>query len=892
MLKQNIFNILLTIFIFALSNKLSKTKEIFKNGNNRKELEKEPYVLSDFGVIHHTIPYLIFDQCMLRPEQKKHGTYSLEFFLDTLFICEPEGFLICYPSQLIKENNKNGTIASIPYRLSSKKNKITEECENKRQEYCNDKKSKICSPGNVAYSRWHGIFVKTEQKDGNKSKIKGKEIKIKEENLQKEFISNINKGAYLYKYIGLWALGLDLLPNVAQKYIHLFIYRGCSCAIQARLTTPITVETPFQNNLNTTQEKHCLKRQTNKTFKLGKVFEKAIFFYIMTDKEGNKGKMELNLINKKDSIIVEINSTEIIWKTKNIEGIWTSPTFKLPSKLIQGNINAGITILIQKHYLWILLKFENNYFALNKFWPNKWWEKEYQFNENIEADLFINGDFIPISVISVGHIDNNWRISSRPTNISKRFVEKSPYASEIINKDIQNGTKFIFRGVYNNLNESKDKLTQILLLHGSSDYSAEHQTKISKNILKETFECVIECVIKGTKNFYYIYINGNFEGSVESELPFSAIDNIMVNGNIRLFIAPNIRLPENLDKSLHKYKLDKLQQNGTIICFEAFVKPGKSMKDRKGFEVNLFHDVYEFSEGIGDTVLKLEFFFDPELYNENKEKTKNFNQKLIMNSFIRKRVINVFFNTIYNKDGGWRREETYPNPLGQTGVNFTLQIDIEKKDYKIIVNEAIDHISYKGQLPIWATEWIMVKGDIDHVKFGNDSEKCKSKIKPHTYPYNIIQIPKKKILKDGSLIIIKGKITEENIIITFLYKALEWHELIGSTVFHLNFTKEYVYMGTYSGQIEWILATTPNCEYNTTTDKKCVHKHELNVDIGNNFTLNIFVRDNGYRWKYKVGGKFYFYEHVVTPSVVEYINVKGLEKRKDLKEIIKLDKLY
>ncbi|KAL7071741.1 hypothetical protein ACQ4LE_009119, partial [Meloidogyne hapla] len=676
MLKQNIFNILLTIFIFALSNKLSKTKEIFKNGNNRKELEKEPYVLSDFGVIHHTIPYLIFDQCMLRPEQKKHGTYSLEFFLDTLFICEPEGFLICYPSQLIKENNKNGTIASIPYRLSSKKNKITEECENKRQEYCNDKKSKICSPGNVAYSRWHGIFVKTEQKDGNvfinillsiTNKIyefkavnlfslefgqrdnvftrliagnESKEIKIKEENLQKEFISNINKGAYLYKYIGLWALGLDLLPNVAQKYIHLFIYRGCSCAIQARLTTPITVETPFQNNLNTTQEKHCLKRQTNKTFKLGKVFEKAIFFYIMTDKEGNKGKMELNLINKKDSIIVEINSTEIIWKTKNIEGIWTSPTFKLPSKLIQGNINAGITILIQKHYLWILLKFENNYFALNKFWPNKWWEKEYQFNENIEADLFINGDFIPISVISVGHIDNNWRISSRPTNISKRFVEKSPYASEIINKDIQNGTKFIFRGVYNNLNESKDKLTQILLLHGSSDYSAvkknfgvivllisftesstyftstnsEHQTKISKNILKETFECVIECVIKGTKNFYYIYINGNFEGSVESELPFSAIDNIMVNGNIRLFIAPNIRLPENLDKSLHKYKLDKLQQNGTIICFEAFVKPGKSMKDRKGFEVNLFHDVYEFSEGIGDTVLKLEFFFDPELY--------------------------------------------------------------------------------------------------------------------------------------------------------------------------------------------------------------------------------------------------------------------------------------
>uniref|UniRef100_A0A1I8BI70 Uncharacterized protein n=1 Tax=Meloidogyne hapla TaxID=6305 RepID=A0A1I8BI70_MELHA len=151
-----------------------------------------------------------------------------------------------------------------------------------------------------------------------KSKIKGKEIKIKEENLQKEFISNINKGAYLYKYIGLWALGLDLLPNVAQKYIHLFIYRGCSCAIQARFTTPITAEKPFQNNLNTIQEKHCEKRQTNKIYKLGNVFEKAINFVIIPDKEGNIGKVGLNFINKKASLIVERNLTAVNWKNENV----------------------------------------------------------------------------------------------------------------------------------------------------------------------------------------------------------------------------------------------------------------------------------------------------------------------------------------------------------------------------------------------------------------------------------------------------------------------------------------------------------------------------------------------------------------------------------------------
>jgi len=57
-------------------------------------------------------------------------------------------------------------------------------------------------------------------------------------------------------------------------------------------------------------------------------------------------------------------------------------------------------------------------------------------------------------------------------------------------------------------------------------------------------------------------------------------------------------LPENTDKSLYKYKLDTLQQNGTIFCFEAFVKNKELLEDTKNgvFEVNLFHDVYEFSE--------------------------------------------------------------------------------------------------------------------------------------------------------------------------------------------------------------------------------------------------------------------------------------------------------
>ena len=50
-------------------------------------------------------------------------------------------------------------------------------------------------------------------------------------NLLKEYLSKVDKGAYLHKYAGLWALGLDLLPTPAERHLHLFVHGGCACSI-------------------------------------------------------------------------------------------------------------------------------------------------------------------------------------------------------------------------------------------------------------------------------------------------------------------------------------------------------------------------------------------------------------------------------------------------------------------------------------------------------------------------------------------------------------------------------------------------------------------------------------------------------------------------------------
>ena len=53
-----------------------------------------------------------------------------------------------------------------------------------------------------------------------------------------KFFAHVNIGAYLHKYSGIWTLGLDLLPTSGQRNLHLFVYRGCACGMEAWVCTP------------------------------------------------------------------------------------------------------------------------------------------------------------------------------------------------------------------------------------------------------------------------------------------------------------------------------------------------------------------------------------------------------------------------------------------------------------------------------------------------------------------------------------------------------------------------------------------------------------------------------------------------------------------------------
>uniref|UniRef100_A0A915M9Q2 Acetylcholinesterase n=1 Tax=Meloidogyne javanica TaxID=6303 RepID=A0A915M9Q2_MELJA len=403
-----------------------------------------------------------------------------------------------------------------------------------------------------------------------------------------------------------------------------------------------------------------------------------------------------------------------------------------------GNVVVNILLSITSK----IMKYEHYYGAVNMFWPNKWWETEKQFNESIEGELLINGDFIPISVISVGQID-----------ISNRFATlKTPYEEKLTEVSYKN---FTFRGLIHK-NKTNNKV-QIAFLHGTS--------KSSMLELKRIFGAL------------FLTINYSEANTI--------MESNKVNGGVELFINPSIGLP---DIAKETYRLDHLYETGTILCFEAYIKSSKEIVDctkENHFTVNLFHDANEFTEKIGDTVLKLNFVFNLNQYKTNK--CKESAAHLEMSS--------------YSHKDKWYERVYLPNPIVQSGVNFTLRIDLDDDYFKIFINEAIHPILYQHRLPGWATEWI----------------------------------------ENG-----------------------EWHK--------------------------------SSCDKKQNSLRQnngvCTHKHDLKLVKGEYFNLNIVVREKEYRWRYKVGGEFYNYKHVIPAEAVQYINVEGLEKHPDYDNIIKLDKLY
>uniref|UniRef100_A0A1I8B4R7 Galectin n=1 Tax=Meloidogyne hapla TaxID=6305 RepID=A0A1I8B4R7_MELHA len=223
-----------------------------------------------------------------------------------------------------------------------------------------------------------------------------------DENLRNEYIKNIEKGVYLYKYAGLWALGMDLLPTRAERILHLFVFKSCGCGINA---FPTTTQNSFKSTLTKKKaliEKDCKKLFTKEQeYKVGKIWKECnctvIYFMIMTDEIGNNAKFILK--NSSGETIFEIKFSKRTINfgplTNNSFGKWNDKKFDFNADIFQKGLKIEIIIYIKIYSIAVKL-ISGNWSISNYFWPNKWWEEKFLEEEN-DIKFMIGGDFILIT---------------------------------------------------------------------------------------------------------------------------------------------------------------------------------------------------------------------------------------------------------------------------------------------------------------------------------------------------------------------------------------------------------------------------------------------------------------------------------------------------------------
>uniref|UniRef100_A0A914KFJ6 Uncharacterized protein n=1 Tax=Meloidogyne incognita TaxID=6306 RepID=A0A914KFJ6_MELIC len=270
--------------------------EYFKNKVAGQDIthedDKNYAYLTDMINTHHAIPYVAYDQCMLRPGQKHQGTFGFIFERPGNLLCDM--ILICYPGQLSGNNTLNGLITSIPYRMAKHEvaNPISRLCAEKRKEHCEVEGG--CTAGKAPFHIWHGIMLSSkyekpagfnesiftttiklsftnkeyilnktslfaielgdknhfdtriremtkEVKNGKAKLVPGNIIRMNDgRELSEKFCKHVNIGAYLHNYTGMWTLGLDMLPTTGQQTLNLFVYKGCACGMEAWFKMPTT----------------------------------------------------------------------------------------------------------------------------------------------------------------------------------------------------------------------------------------------------------------------------------------------------------------------------------------------------------------------------------------------------------------------------------------------------------------------------------------------------------------------------------------------------------------------------------------------------------------------------------------------------------------------------
>ncbi|KAL3111936.1 hypothetical protein niasHT_015134 [Heterodera trifolii] len=188
-------------------------------------------------------------------------------------------------------------------------------------------------------------------------------------NLQNQFLNDVPNGEFLGEFIGLWLLGLDMVPLPAsQQNVQLYINRGCECAMEAWFIQPTDSAEPTDPNVPTVGSNSCPQLSINLSFPF-KITEMSSSFSITTLTDPNIKSLTVELLDENKKAV------ELSYKLgtdKDLEvtlpGEEEKPIVVEGTRLAKGAYVLHLEI-VENYYF--LFKINGTQFGI-KYWPKEW----------------------------------------------------------------------------------------------------------------------------------------------------------------------------------------------------------------------------------------------------------------------------------------------------------------------------------------------------------------------------------------------------------------------------------------------------------------------------------------------------------------------------------------
>ncbi|KAL3105042.1 hypothetical protein niasHT_029423 [Heterodera trifolii] len=378
----------------------------------------KPFLLTGGKIGKVSVPYFALDQCkpyhsITHDPKAESRNFGLYFMMKHRGGHCDDGILICYPGTLMRNHMINEFKKMSDFRLkrtfqigNKENDSLSLECAKKAEQFVG-----ISNP-----KQWRGIKVYTKLTNSSNS-LSARELILEtsltnrsytfepmtrqlslnfgtrtslftwvtthfgqpfhdeEFDLAEQYAMQMGYGSFLEQHVGLWLLGIDMLPWMAEEYVSLYVYRNCSCTMDAWFTRPTDENDPIEPIVPSAGSSQCPTKKMDETFELGQLdaqhLQADLVFTVLTDEEWQNFTVELLQQEEEGkNLTIFMNFTIGTIDDMNVSFPGINTSVVNGTQMPNGTQQLRFDIFLLKH--WYAMMVNGVQFG-EVFWPNEWW---------------------------------------------------------------------------------------------------------------------------------------------------------------------------------------------------------------------------------------------------------------------------------------------------------------------------------------------------------------------------------------------------------------------------------------------------------------------------------------------------------------------------------------